>query len=284
MDCSFDKPFAKHSPKVQTKCARRPKMKEKVNEFGFEKENLPKKSTGLLKTVLTTQPDYFRQKSELFSSKSENNWKIWRFCEKNFFLQKCPLDTKKTVFTTMSKNFYKISNLFHQSQFVGVNFLEENDNVMQEDPLNECGKQFFKPCGRLSDRNPQSFTSNLEKTAKVIIFFKKHTFLEKFCCSSRRHFWQLLQSFCANVADSSVHSQKKVSKLEKIIEKTVQSKISFGHIKCSFDEPAESSYRTPNTFSLKFRWKTWVFFRGKKALLKIFSDSTFFEKGPQNFW
>ena len=83
----------------------------------------------------------------------------------------------KTVLTTMSKTFYEIPNIFHQSQFVGVKFLEEKDNVMQEDPVIECWKQFFKPGGRFSDRSLQSFTSKLEKIVKVIFFFIKHTFL-----------------------------------------------------------------------------------------------------------
>ena len=77
--------------------------------------------------------------------------------------------------------------------------------------------------------------------------FIKQTFLEKFCCSSRKNLWQFFLSFCANVAKCSSHRRKTVKKLKKFTDKTVHSKISFGHIKCSFDEPADSSYRTPKT-------------------------------------
>ena len=121
----------------------------------------------------------------------------------------------------MSKSFYKFLKVFPQSPLVGVNFLDENDIVMHKDPMNWCRKQFFESGGTLSDRCPQSFRSKLEKFVNVNIFFRKHTFLEKFCCSSRMHFWQLLWSFCANVVDFSAHSRKTVTKLKKFIEKTV---------------------------------------------------------------
>ena len=160
-----------------------PKTKNKGTFQGiyFQKQTLPKIPLRHLKTVLTTQQEYFRQKSGMFSSNFENNWKIWRFREKrNLFLQKCPLDTKKTVLTTMSKKFYKIPNILPQSPLVGVNFLKEIDNVMQEDPLNGCRKIFFKQGGTLYDRCPQSFSSKLEKIVKVNNFFRKQTFLKKF--------------------------------------------------------------------------------------------------------
>ena len=184
----------------------------------------------------------------------------------------------------MSKSFYKFPNVFPQSLLKGVNFLQENDNFFQEDPLNECRKQFFKSGKTLYDRRPHSFSSKLEKFVKVNFFFRKRTFLEKFCCSSKMHFGQLLLNFCANVADFSADSQKTVTKLKKVIEKTVQSKISFGQIKCSFNEPAESSYRTPKTFSLKFRRKTWnfshesaqIFWSVLEKNVKIFSKIKFF--------
>ena len=51
---------------------------------------------------------------------------------------------KKTNLTTMSKSFYIFPNVFPQSPLVGVNFLEENGNVIQKDPFSECRKQFFK--------------------------------------------------------------------------------------------------------------------------------------------
>ena len=176
----------------------------------------------------------------------------------------------------MSKNFHKSPNNFPQIAFVGVIFLGEKDNDMKEDHLNECSKQFFNLGWRLSDRSPQSFSSKLEKFVKVSIFFRKQTFLEKFCWSSKMHFWQLLLGFCANVAESSSHSRKTVKKLKKFIEKTVQSKISFEHIKCSFDEPFESSYRTRKTFSLNFHRKPWIFSDEKNLLTQSFSFTQLF--------
>ena len=156
---------------------------------------------------------------------------------------------------------------------------------MPEGPPNECREQFSKSGRTPSDRSSQSFSSKLEKILKVNIFFRKHTFLEKFSCSSKMHFWQLLLGFCANVAECSSHSRKTAKKLKKFIEKTVHSTISFGHTKCSFDEPAESSYRTPKTFSLKFRRKKWIFSQEKNNLThKFFSYSTFFDKNLEFFW
>ena len=154
---------------------------ETIRRICFQKTNYSKISPGLLKEVSTTQQDYYRQKSEMFSSKSQKQLKFLKILwERKLFLQTCPLDKKKTVLTTMSKNFHKSPNNFPQIPFVRVNLLEENDNDIKEDHLNECRKQFFKLGWRLSDRSPQSFSSKLEKFVKVNIFFRKHTFLEKF--------------------------------------------------------------------------------------------------------
>ena len=97
------------------------------------------------------------------------------------------------------------------------------------------------------------------KNCKSKYFLQKSNFFRKVCCSIRVHLWQIFQSFFAIVAECSAHSRKTVTTLRKFIEKTVQSKISTRHINCSFYEPAENSYRTPKTFSLKFRSKTWIF-------------------------
>ena len=165
---------------------------------------------------------------------------------------------KENSFEHHVKKIYKISNIFPQSPLVGVNFLEENDNFTQEDPLNECRKQFFKAGGRLSGRILQSFSSKLEKIVKVIIFFRNQTFLKKFCCSSRMHFWQLLWNFCVNVAEISAHSRKTVKRLKKFIEKTDRSKFSFGHIKCSFNEVCARSPKVKEQFK-EFVFKNQLF-------------------------
>ena len=162
--------FAERSKKLCPKS----KIKETIPRICFQKTVLPKVSPGHLKTVLTTQQDFYRQKCEKFSSKSQKQRKILKILwKRNLFLQTCPLDTNKTVFTTMSKKFYKIPNIFPQNPLVGVNFLEENDNVMPEGPPNECREQFFKSTGTASDRNSQSFSSKLQKFLKVNIFFRK---------------------------------------------------------------------------------------------------------------
>ena len=99
------------------------------------------------------------------------------------------------------------------------------------------------------------------------------------------HFWQLLFGFSANVAESSSHSRKTVNKLKKFIEKTVHSKNSFEHIKCSFDEPFESSYRTRKTFSLNFHRKPWIFSDDKNNLTQSFSlTQHFLTKVLEFFW
>ena len=75
------------------------KNKQTVQKICFQKTTLPNISPGHLKTVLKTQPIYFRQKSEMFTSKSGNNRKFWRFCqkEKYFF---------KNVLWTQTKQFW----------------------------------------------------------------------------------------------------------------------------------------------------------------------------------
>ena len=252
----------------------------------FSKNNLSEK-------IPWTLESSFGNPTRLLSPKIRNDFlKVWKqlkilksLWKRKIFLRKCSMDTKKTVLTNMSKKFYKTPKLFPQNPLVGVNFLEENDNVMPEDPLKDCREQFFKSGRTPSDRSSQSFSLKLEKILKMNFFFRKHTFLEKFCCSSKMHFWQLLLGFCANVAECSSHSRKTAKKLKKFIEKTVHSTISFGHTKCSFDEPAESSYRTPKTFSFKFRRKTWIFSHEKNNLThKFFSYSIFFDKNLEIFW
>ena len=194
------------------------KIKETIQGICFQKKTS--------KNIPWTLENSFDNPTRLISPKIRivflKDWKqlkvlktLWK---RKIFLQKCPLDTKKTVLTTMSKSFYKFLKVFPQSPLVGVNFLEEKDHVIQEDPLNECRKQFFKWGGTLSDRSPQSFSSELEKFVKEKIFFRKQTFLEKFCCSSRMHFWQLLWSSCANFAKFSAHSWKTLTKLKKFIK------------------------------------------------------------------
>ena len=164
------------------------KNKQTVQKICFQKTTLPNISPGHLKTLLTTQPDYFRQKPERFPQSLKTTEKFEDFAGKKKFLQKSHLNAKSAVLTTMSTYFLPTSKHFPSKLLVTVNFLEGNGNVMQENPLNECRKQFFKPGGRLSGGSLQSFSSKLEK---LKIFFRKQTFLEKFCCSSRMHIWQL---------------------------------------------------------------------------------------------
>ena len=201
--------FSAHSRKTVTKLK---KFIEKTVLYKFIKKDY-------------FQQNYFRKKSKMFCSRSENNWKFWGFWEKeNYLCTNVPWTQKKTVLTTMSKNIYKIPNIFPQSPLVGVNFLDKNDIVMQKVPLNGCRKQFFKSGGTLSDRCPQIIWSKLGKFVKVNNFFRKHTFPEKFCCSSKMHFWHLLWSFCANVAEFSAHSRKTLTKLKKFMKKQFNQK------------------------------------------------------------
>ena len=206
---------------------------------------------------------------------------LWK---RKVFLQKWPLDTKKTVLTTMSIKFEKIPNFFHQSPLVSVNFLEQNDNVMPEDPLSECRKQFSKSGGTLSYGSPQRFSSKLEKIVKVNIFFRNQTFLEKYFVQVECTFDNFSKKFFGLVADCSAHCRKTAKKLKKFIQKTVQSKLSFRHKNCSFYEPAESSYRTPKTFSLKFRSKTWVFSEEKDYLTQNSSPTQHFLTKVRKFF
>ena len=276
IECSFDEPNAKFSLKVQKVCAGRPKLEKQFKEFVFKNKLFRKYPLDTWKQFWQPNKIIFAKNPKCFpqSLKTTEILKILR--ERKVFLQKCPLDTRKTVLTTMSKNIHRIPNIFPQSPLVGVNFLEKNDNVMQEDPLNGCRKQFFNPGGTFSDICSQSFSSKLEKIVKGHNFFRKQTFPQKNCCSNRMRLWQLSQSFWANNEECSVHSRKTVTKLKKFIEKTVQSKISFGHIKCSFNEPAGSSYRTPKTLSLNFRRKIRIFSEEKYNLTQSFSITQHF--------
>ena len=63
---------------------------------------------------------------------------------------------------------------------------------------------------------------------------------------------------------------------KQFIKKTVQSKSSIGHIKFSFNEPAERFYRTPKTFSVNFRRKTWIFSEEKNNPTQNFSVTQHF--------
>ena len=277
MECGFDKPIAKVSPKVQKICARIPKISKKVEEFVFKKQLIRKYPLDFWKKFRQPNKIIIAKNPKCFPQSLKNKWKFWRFCEKeNYFFKHVLWTKRKQFWPPCQKIFIKIPNNFPQIPFVGVTLLEENDNDIRKDHLDECRKQFFKLGWRLCDRSPQSFSSKLEKFVKVNIFFRKHTFFEKFFCSSKMHFWQLLLSFCAKVAESSPHSRKTVKKLNKFIEKTVHSKNSFEHLKCSFDEPFESSYRTRKTFSLNFHRKPWIFSDEKNNLTHSFSFTQLF--------
>ena len=155
------------------------KKKKQMKEFAFR--------TKSFEIIPSKIENSFDKPTRIFSPKVRyvflTVWKelkilkiLWK---RKVFLQKWPLDTKKTVLTTMSIKFEKIPNFFHQSPLVSVNFLEQNDNVMPEDRLSECRKQFSKSGGTLSYGSPQRFSSKLEKIVKVNIFFRNQTFLEK---------------------------------------------------------------------------------------------------------
>ena len=154
--------FFAESPKKE--CARRPKRKKQFKEFVFKKTSSKKNPW--------TLENSFDNPTRLFSPKIRN------------------------VFLKVEKQL-KTLKIFWNRKFPSKSvsrrkFSRKNDNVMQDDPLNECRKQFFKSGKTLSDRGVQSFSSKLEKIVKVSIFFKIQTFLEKTCCSSRMHLWQLL--------------------------------------------------------------------------------------------
>ena len=72
--------------------------KETIQKICFQKTTIPKISPGHLKTVLTTQQNFYRQKSEMFSSKSENSWKVWKFREKEKYIFKDVLWTQRDQF------------------------------------------------------------------------------------------------------------------------------------------------------------------------------------------
>ena len=143
---TYRKYFAE-SPKI---CARRPKIEKQFKEVVLKNK--------LFQKYPWTLENSFDNPTRLFSPKDRNVLlKVWNqlknlkvLWKRNLILQKCPMDTRKTIFTTMSKNIYKTPNIFPQSPLVGVNFLEKNDNVMQEDPLNGCRKQFSNPGGTFS--------------------------------------------------------------------------------------------------------------------------------------
>ena len=187
----------------------------------FSKKNFQKYPLDTWKQFRQPNKIIFNKNPKCFPQNLKTTESFEDFVKKKIFLHKCPLDTKNAVLTTMSKKIYRTSNNFLQSSLVSVNFLEGNYKVMQEDRLNQCRKQFFKSGRILSGRSLQSFSSILEKTVKVKFFLRKQTFIEKFCCSSRKHIWHFLWSFCGNVVDFSAHSWKTVTKLKKFIEKSV---------------------------------------------------------------
>ena len=98
IECSFDKHIANFSPKVRTDCARRPKLKRQFKEFVFRKnsfKNIPRTLENSLDNPRRINSPKIRNNS----SKSDNNWKIWRFREKeNYFF--------KNVLWTQTKHFW----------------------------------------------------------------------------------------------------------------------------------------------------------------------------------
>ena len=155
---------------------------------------------------------------------------------------------------------------------------------MPEDPLKDCKEQFFKSGRTPSDRSLQSFSSKLEKIIKKWIFSSENKLSSKSLLVKWNALLTISLHFLRQCCRMFFPQLENSEETQMFLEKTVQPKNSFGHIKCSYDEPAKSSYRTSNTFSLKFRWKTRVFFRGKKEpYSKLFSYSTFLDKSPENF-
>ena len=114
------------------------------------------------------------------------------------------------------------------------------------------------------------FHQNL-KNCKSEKFFQKTNFPRKVLLFKKNSpltsFLWFLRQCCRMFFPQSENSEE----TQKVHEKNVQSKISFGHIKCSSDEPAESSYRTPQTFFLNFRRMTWNFSDKKDKLTQYFS-------------
>ena len=104
--------FSQTYPKIFAKSPKnlRPKTKNKETIQGicFQKQTLPKKSPGHLKTVVTTQQDFFSPKIRNVFLKVWKQLKVLKFLwKRKLFLRNCPLDTKKTVLTTTSKKFTK---------------------------------------------------------------------------------------------------------------------------------------------------------------------------------
>ena len=85
---------------------------ETIRRNCFQKTTYPKKSPGHLKAVSATQQDYYRQKSKMLSSKSENNWKFWKVCEKEKFFFKNVLWTEENSFDQHVKKFLQNSKTF----------------------------------------------------------------------------------------------------------------------------------------------------------------------------
>ena len=109
------------------------------------------------------------------------------------------------------------------------------------------------------------FFIKTRKTSKGKYYLQDTNFPQKTCSS--RTFPKFLRQCWRMFCSQSEHSDE----TQNFLEETVQSNISFGHIKCSFDEPGGSFYRTPKTFSLNFRWKTWIFSEENINHTQIFS-------------
>ena len=193
------------------------------------------------------------------------------FVKKNFFFSKNVLWTQRKQFWPPCPKKLPDSKHFPSKLLVPVIFLEGNGNVKQEDPLNECRKQFFKLGGRLSGGSPQSSWSKLEKKCKSEGFLQKTNFPRKVLLFKWNAPLTTFLNFCIKVAELPSYSRKTVKKLKKNIEKTVHSKITFGYIDCNCDEPVESFYRTPKRFSFNFRKKAWIFSKEKDNLTQSFS-------------
>ena len=92
---TYRKIFAESTKNLRPKI----KNKETFQKICFKRTFLPNISHGHLKTVLTTQQDYFRQKSKNFSPKSENTTEIFEdFVKKKIISSKMSSGHKENCF------------------------------------------------------------------------------------------------------------------------------------------------------------------------------------------
>ena len=126
-----------------------------------------------------TNQNFFAKNPICFPHSLKRSENFEDFVKKKSVSSKMTSGHKENSFDHHVKKIDKIPNVFHQSPLVSVKFLEQNDNVMPEDALSVCRKQFSKSGGTLCDGSPQRFSSKLEKIVKVIFFFRNQTFLEK---------------------------------------------------------------------------------------------------------